>query len=141
MRSHYNEQSYAQALGGDDSDEEPTTGKAKRQKPVALLPLGDKDALKIPEPFFDSRDIGLRPGNGLKSPVPKLPEANDELWLLQNRNAGSEDSGAMKPRTKAGVHDPNRLIKKKFKSKPTTQTETRDCKVRDSGSTPLLLPP
>lgn len=60
----------------------------------------------------------------LPSPRLELQKAVEPLWLERPMDGMAGAKGA---RGRAPQHDENKLIKKKFKPKPTTQAEIRDC--------------
>mmetsp|Transcript_20679 Transcript_20679/g.39293 ORF Transcript_20679/g.39293 Transcript_20679/m.39293 type:complete len:2902 (+) Transcript_20679:155-8860(+) len=77
--------------------------------------------------YFCEHDvnIGMTPGSGLKSPkfsVDEIPAA--KLNLLRPLD---DEGGTRGVTSHRYVHDENKLIKKKFKSGPTTQAEVREC--------------
>ena len=70
----------------------------------------------------DRRDpfgVDLAMEKGLPEPIPKLPPADEPLWI--KKNVGGVGGG---PRT---ANDENKLVAKKFKVRPSTQAEVRDC--------------
>eukprot|EP00941_MAST-03F_sp_MAST-3F-sp1_P000816 g816.t1 len=74
-------------------------------------------------------DLGMARRSGMPSPRLSIPDTVDELWLERpidhqgkpKRGAGGGSSGM------ARKHDPHRLVKRKFKVKPSTQAEMQDC--------------
>ena len=72
-------------------------------------------------------DIGIDPRSGLDEPFLRIPKQVDPLWLEHPLDPDGADSGGGHKRSRV-KGDENRLIKKKFKSKPSTQAESRDCK-------------
>jgi hypothetical protein len=77
--------------------------------------------------YFCENDVnlGMAPGSGLKSPrfsVDEIPV--DKLNLLRPLD---DDAGARGVTGHRYVHDDSKLIKKKFKTAPTTQAEVREC--------------
>jgi hypothetical protein len=72
-------------------------------------------------------NMGMPSACGLEPPVPALPTDTDPLWLERPLDGnGAVASAAMRKLRKSAI-DENKLIKKKFKAKPTTQAEVRDC--------------
>ena len=70
----------------------------------------------------DRRDpfgVDLAMEKGLPEPIPALPPADEPLWI--KKNVGGVGGG---PRT---ANDENKLVAKKFKVRPSTQAEGRDC--------------
>ena len=72
-------------------------------------------------------DIGIDPRSGLDEPFLRIPNHVDPLWLEHPLDPDGADGGVVHKRSRV-KGDENRLIKKKFKSKPSTQAESRDCK-------------
>ena len=82
-------------------------------------------------------DLGIQPRSGMVSPTCPLPKTVDELWLEIPLDAGK----GKRKKGKRGInmYDPDRLITKKFKPKPKTQTEIRDCATTLTSSQLLLV--
>jgi hypothetical protein len=74
----------------------------------------------------DGVDLGMEPRLGLDEPEPAMLSKAEPLWL--ERPMGGEVPYAKKrAAAKKLVHDPMRHVKKKFKPRPTSQVEKRDC--------------
>ena len=72
----------------------------------------------------EGRELGMMGATeGLPSPRIPLPAADEPLWL-ERPMEGMEAMAGKRP---GRMHDENKLIKKKFKPRPTTQAEMRDC--------------
>ncbi|GBG28496.1 Cilia- and flagella-associated protein 65 [Hondaea fermentalgiana] len=81
----------------------------------------------------DPINIGLDPREGLRSPRLRVPAEPEPLWLerpLDDDGAAGDGNGASggRRRHRGKTHDENRLIKRKFKDAPTSQSEITDCR-------------
>lgn len=72
-------------------------------------------------------DLGIAPRSGMTSPTPALPKMNDELYLKNPLDSTGRAKRTGGRHREEQFHDPDRLFKKKYKSKPTVQAEMRDC--------------
>lgn len=79
---------------------------------------------KAEQPWDDPVSLGLNPRYGLPEPKLKAPVADEPLWMERRFD---EDGKPIIEGGREVKFDPNKLIKKKFKSKPSTQAEMRDC--------------
>ena len=66
-------------------------------------------------------NLGMVPYEGLDEPVFKMRKKADPLWLERPM-----DSSGAGPKRRTMALDENRLMKKKFKSAPTTPAEVED---------------
>jgi hypothetical protein len=75
--------------------------------------------------YENDANIGLTPGSGLKSPRYRVDDIPNEKLHLQRPL--DEEGGARGVTGHRYNHEENKLIKKKFKTAPTTQAEVREC--------------
>ena len=94
-----------------DSRKHRETGEKKREQ-AKRNTLAKRD---LTDPF--GLELGM--ARGPTEPIPPRPPADDELWLA---DAGGSGRGGARL-----APDENRLVHKKFKPRPSTQAEVRDC--------------
>ncbi|CAD7959898.1 unnamed protein product [Amoebophrya sp. A25] len=77
--------------------------------------------------YEDDADVGIKPGSGLKSPKYSVNEVEQaKLWLA--RPLDHDDPNVIRGVTGLRyTHDENKIVRKKWKTAPTTQAEVRDC--------------
>lgn len=100
----------AQAVGNEESDSEEDDDRDLEEDPI---------------------DIGIDPREGLRSPRLRVPTDPEPLWLERPiEDDADNNTGANGGRRhhRAKTHDENKLIKRKFKPEPSTQSEISDCR-------------
>lgn len=85
-----------------------------------------------PRRFENAVDIGIEPGSGMVAPEPELPSALEPLYLQQPYSGGDdqhepEEALLQRKRSLRAQFDENVLFKRKFKAKPVSAAELRDC--------------
>jgi len=102
--------------------------KEQRLKREKKEELGQRDVKMVKaKQTYDPNGVNLDMDSALydlPSPRLELQKAVEPLWLERPMDGMAGAKGA---RGRAPQHDENKLIKKKFKPKPSTQAEIRDC--------------
>lgn len=87
-----------------------------------------KEVLRLKR-FANDIDLGIEPGSGLDSPEPLVRVTEEKLYIpdqYEIRSGHTASISVKKPRK----FDENKLVKKKFKSVPTTEQEIRECSLK-----------
>eukprot|EP00761_Pharyngomonas_kirbyi_P008295 gb/GECH01008306.1/.p1 GENE.gb/GECH01008306.1/~~gb/GECH01008306.1/.p1 ORF type:complete len:1295 (+),score=319.63 gb/GECH01008306.1/:1-3885(+) len=73
-------------------------------------------------------DMGMVPADGLESPDPGLPPADEPLWQMHKAKEDPLQSLRLSIRSKRPQSfDPDNIIKKKYRSKPVGSRQVKDC--------------
>jgi hypothetical protein len=78
------------------------------------------------EEIYEDPDIGLGE-YGLPEPMLVLPDASDPLYVEKPIDKYEPPENAATRNHNRVDHDENKLVKKKWKTEPTTQAEIKDC--------------
>jgi len=107
--------------------------KSKKDGKIVNEPdnISSDDAYESDSSFVDA-NVGLEPQGGLRSPRLKVPKSSEALWMENSASAegvhGAGYAGTIQRRRNLKKFDDSKLLKRKFKPQPTSQTEILDCK-------------